>query len=118
MARAQLGAGDVPFVLDGTECVLRPTLKAAMAISRTNGGIVAAMQAIARMDLAVMNDVIAAGLDLDNEKRKDLPEKTFRTGPQNLVNVTVQFLAILANGGQPPKPGDGEKEGGENPPNG
>ena len=97
-----IGAGDVNLMLDGEQVTLRPTLRAAQTISRQSGGIVAAMQAVARFDFDTVTQVIALGLN--KVKPGDLPEvaeKVYRTGLTDVVPAVTIYLTNLANGGRP-----------------
>lgn len=102
MTTASIGAGNVDIELDGETRTLRPTLRAAQTISKQAGGIMSAVQAIARFDLEVMTGVIALGLDIKKPAEvNELAEKIYSTGMADLVEPVTQYLSILANGGRP-----------------
>ena len=104
--KATLGAGNVDLDLGGETVTLRPTLRAAQAISKQNGGIMAAVQAIARFDLEVMTAVISLGLNITTPREiNDLAEKVWSTGMADLVEPVTRYLTILANGGRPVESG-------------
>lgn len=111
MTKATLGAGDVSFTLAGEERTLRPTLGAARAASRLNGGIMAAVQAIAQFDFDVLVRVLALGLD---EKVSDIEDAVYSDGVANLAPHAITFLTNLANGGRPVSEDGGSGKG--NPP--
>lgn len=110
MSKAQLGAGNVEIELDGEKVVLRPTLRAAQAISRQEGGIMAAVQALSKLDIDALTGVIAFGL---GKEPKDVADAVWRTGAADLTPPAARFLTILANGGRPSDSKGGEE--GENP---
>lgn len=115
MSKAQLGAGNVAFELDGEDAVLKPSLKAAQAISRHAGGVRAALQAVAGLDFDTIVHVVGLGLGAEGRELKALPEKVYATGLAELVAPVTRYLVIIANGGRPADETDGG-EGDENPP--
>ncbi|RVD66408.1 hypothetical protein [Mesorhizobium sp. M7A.F.Ca.ET.027.03.2.1] len=110
MTKASLGAGNVHIQLDGETVTLRPTLKAAQAISRQAGGLIATLKGLSELDLDVVTGVIAAGL---GRKTADIEDEVFRTGVVSLIPGATAFIGILANGGRPSEAGG---SGEENPP--
>jgi hypothetical protein len=112
MSKASLGAGNVDFELDGKQVTLKPTLRAAQAISRQAGGIGGALDAVSRMDVDVITSLVALGL---GKEPKDVAEKVWRTGYPKVSPHVIKFLSIIANGGRAPAEGGEESEGeGEN----
>lgn len=110
MSKPSLGAGNVAISLDDEEAVLRPTLKAAQAISRQNGGIMSAVERVTRFDLETITSVVALGT---GRETKEVAEAVWRTGCSTLAPHVIRYLGILANGGRPAD-GDGGS-GDENP---
>lgn len=111
MNKAKLGAGNVEVELWGEIVTLRPTLRAAQTLSKQNGGLMAAVQAVGRFDLEVMTSVIALGLNVTAPREvNDLAERVWSTGMAELVEPVSRFLTILANGGRPV---DEKTDGGE-----
>ena len=112
MTTASLGAGNVTITLDGEEAVLRPSLKAAQTISKQSGGIIAAVNAVARFDFETIVSVIALGLGVSQGRAvQDLAEKVYATGLTDLVEPVTRFLTIVANGGRPVEAGgEGERD--------
>ena len=108
MAKASIGAGNVEIKLDGETVVLRPSLRAAQAISRQAGGIMAAVEAIGKFNLDVMTQVVALGL---GREPKDVADAVWRTGMADLSGPVINYLSILANGGRPVQSEGGEGEG-------
>lgn len=106
MAKTSLGAGNVEIKLDGETAVLRPSLGAAQAISRRDGGIMAMVNAITRFDLDALSFVVAQGL---GKEQKEVTEKVWRTGISTLAPAAIKYCTILANGGRPAD----DSEGGE-----
>ena len=109
MTKAKLGAGDVEMELDGETVTLRPTLKAARAISSQAGGISGAVEAVGKLDLDAVIGIVTLGLGLTGQEAREIPEKVWRTGLTELVDPVLQYLMILANGGRPIEDG-GEEE--------
>lgn len=114
-SNARLGAGNVEIELDGEKAILRPTLRAAQTLSRQNGGISAAIQAVGSYNLDTLIEVITVGLDLKGKDANDLPDKIWRTGMVKLSAPAIRYLSILSNGGRPLGGEDGDET---DPPNG
>ena len=113
MSTTSIGAGNVQITLAGETVTLRPTLRAAQTISKQAGGIMSAVQAVARFDFETISSVIALGLNKTSPGDvQGVAEKVYETGLADLVEPVSYFLAILANGGRPVSPTGGE----ENPP--
>lgn len=98
MSKAEIGAGDVTIDLDGHTITLKPTLKAAMALSRTHGGLTAMVGKCLAYDFDTIHKIIADGSGINS---KDLPELIFRTGLIELAPPCIRFVHILCNGGRP-----------------
>ena len=110
-----IGAGNVDLVLDGHNVTLRPTLRAAQTLSKQSGGLMSAVQAVARLELEVITSVIAMGLNVTTPREiNDLAEKVWSTGVVDLVDPVTRYLTILANGGRPVEATGGSGE--QNPP--
>jgi hypothetical protein len=108
--KAKLGAGNVEIKLDDHPEVLRPTLKAAQALSRRSGGFSELVNEVARFDLDAVTAVVAMGLD---RQPKDVAEAVWRTGVSELAGPVIEFIGILANGGRRPNEtvgGEGEAD--------
>lgn len=102
--KREIGAGDVPLTIDGTETKLSPTLQACLALSRESGGLYgpgSISDRIMRYDFDAFEVVIRAGLGLGSSAVKGLPEQIYRTGLLNLIQPCTKFIAIVANGGVP-----------------
>lgn len=115
-SKARLGAGNVEIELDGDTVVLRPSLRAAQAISRANGGVMEAVAKVQRFDLDTITSVIALGMGSTGTNRReleDLAEKVYDTGVMDLAAPVIKFLSIIANGGRPADENGGE--GGADP---
>jgi hypothetical protein len=109
VSKASLGAGDVQIVLDGETVTLRPSLKAALTISREAGGIMGAFRGLSDLNLDTVIGIIAVGL---GKKPADIEEAVWRTGVGSLVPGVTQFVSIIANGGKPVDGSDGGSEKG------
>lgn len=124
MTESRIGIGDVIITLPDPEngalkeYVLRPTLNAALSISRQAGGIRGAIDAVLKMDLDVIVRTIQLGLGVQTARLlKDLPERVWQAGLTDdqgqLAAKCVEYLHVLANGG---KPIERKEEDTENPP--
>lgn len=106
-----IGSGNVTITLDGEDVVMKPSLKAAQTISKTSGGIIAAVQAVGRMDFDTVVTVIALGLGKTGTRDvQDIAEKVYATGITELVEPVTRFLTIVANGGRPVAGGEEEQD--------
>lgn len=108
------GAGDVPITVGAESYVLRPTLEAALAISRQFGGIREALARVNNLDLDAVVSVIRAGIGATEARRvKNLEAAVWGggllSGDGELILALVNFLICLANGGKP----SGARDGGE-----
>jgi hypothetical protein len=110
MGKPTIGAGDVQIVLDGEAATLKPSLRAAQTISRQAGGVVGAMQAVAKFEFDAIVLVVAQGLGkVKADEMGEIAEQVYRTGLTDLVPKLTEFLTNIANGGRP-------SSGAENPP--
>lgn len=112
MVEYQPGAGNVEITLGGEQLTLRPTLQAALTVSRQGGGIRGAMTRAMDMDLDTLVMVIRAGIGTDEAKRlKNLDTMVFEAGLTDaggaVVSRVMEFLANLARGGRPVDAVDG-----------
>lgn len=104
--KAQLGIGSVPIMLNGSEYVLVPSLNAAKKLSRMHGGIRGAIDAVMKMDIDVITEVVELGLGPRVASTiKDLPTLVWQSGLTDqtgrLTEHCITYLSILANGGKP-----------------
>ena len=99
MSEANIGAGDIEIELDGKPYTMRPTLKAALALSNVQGGISMMVQRCLNCELDAIVSVISHGLGATS---KDLPELVYKTGMLNLNAQCIRFLHVISNGGRPP----------------
>lgn len=98
MSIPEIGIGDIEINLDGETVILRPSLAAAMTLSRMNGGISTLVNKCLGYDFDVILAVVVAGI---GRSSKDLPEKVYKTGLIQLAPSCIKFLHVVANGGQP-----------------
>ena len=104
--QAQLGMGNIPIVLDGNEYILVPSLNATQSLSRQNGGIRGAVDALVKLDFDLVVRVIQLGLGPKVAAGiKNLPEVVYHTGLTDntggLAAKCIEYLNVLANGGRP-----------------
>lgn len=106
--KPSIGAGNVTVVLGGESLVLRPSLAAALAISRKEGGIMSIVQACTRFDLDAIAFVVSQGL---GRPASEITELIWSTGIAKVAPAAIQFCTILANGGRPLGDTGGEAKG-------
>lgn len=105
-----LGAGDVPILLDGKEMVLRPSLKAAMAVSKLGQGS-GFRAVIAKLEMYDF-DTLVAIIGLVIGQSKNLPEAIYTASGRDeqgneahgvfyVTPIVMRFVHILMRGGQP-----------------
>lgn len=93
----------VTFNLDGEEKQLKPTLRAALLLSRQPGGLLGVAQRISQFNMDDILLVIKFGMELTDPGAKHikLDDKVYRTGLLRLAPVCNQFIDLLVNGGRP-----------------
>jgi hypothetical protein len=100
------GSGDVEITLCGQSFTMKPTLNAGLSISRQAGGIRAAMDRVAAMDLDTVITVIRLGVGPEQSKSvKNFDQLVFENGLTDadggLLGKCMEYLANLARGGKP-----------------
>ena len=87
---------------------LTPTYRVLEAVSQRFGGHAKAIEAMSAMDVQAMVTVIrTAAPKITDAEVKALPKLIFAAKMPRVAARLIEFLAILANGGEPlPKPGD------------
>ena len=85
--------------LDGETVELKATLEAAQVMSRTYGGMQKLYQGVTEMDIDAICVAIRAGLMLDGDEAKALPNKVFKTGMIKLMPDVGAFVLLVASGG-------------------
>lgn len=114
MAEAEPGAGNIPIELDGKAHELVPSVQACIAISRIGGGLHAAVQRCLQLDFDTICQVVTAGLGLNPQQAKLVPEAVYKTGLVGLSAPCIDFINVVSNGGRPIEE-DQEEGDGENP---
>lgn len=116
MADAAPGAGNIPIELDGKDMELVPTLQACITISGIAGGLNAAVQRCLQLDFDTICQIVTAGLGLNPNQARQVPDAVFRTGLISLSAPCIDFVNVVANGGRP-LPDDEElgEDAGEGP---
>lgn len=112
------GEVEIELVGWGRPLVLRPTLKAAMALSKRYDGLQMLIQRMGVMDFEAYVQVIAAGADVLPKGMEKLRECVFATGTIDLLPDLTRYCCILANGGRPvgeTKPDDKPEDGDPSP---
>lgn len=101
------GVGDVSIKLVDLKTqaeepfVLKPSLHAAMHLSRQAGGILNLIRRCEGYDFDTINMVVAFGLGYTGTGPKELPGRVFATGMTTLAAPCITYLYNLANGGRP-----------------
>lgn len=102
----------VELELGGETYQLKPSLKAANAVSRQFGGFLGAMQAISQSNLEAFFFIIKHGIGKTNTSTDDLNAAIWAAGVPNLIKPVMRYVSILQNGGRDPDPeemDDGEE---------
>lgn len=97
----RLTSGEVDIILAGETVTLRPTLGAALAVSRRFGGFRPAFERAFANDLEAVAEVVAAGT---GQKLDDVLMKRVWRDLDAILPGVFDFLAILRNGGRRPDP--------------
>ena len=79
---------------------LRPTLGAAMKVTKRFGSFMDALRKVESLDLEAFVFIVAAGL---NKRPVDVEESVYDVGTMALVQPVSDFVTLLANGGKPIK---------------
>lgn len=99
---SKLNDGEVEITLGGTPRVLRPTLNAMQALSRSHNGLAGVRDALVRQDTDAICNVLFHGMGLKEGERKDLPKILYKNGISGeLLIALIKYVAILGNGGKP-----------------
>ena len=112
------GSGDITVTLGDQELVLRPSLDAALTLSRQAGGIRLAINKVLDMDLDTIVAVIRLGVGREEAKRlKNLDRLIYENGlldaQGELVTRCIEYLSNLARGGRPADAIDEQDGGGD-----
>ncbi|MDQ0347861.1 hypothetical protein [Ancylobacter vacuolatus] len=94
---------EIEIQLGGSVVTLRPTLGAAMGMSKRHGGLMNVLAGLERYDLAMAADVVSAGTGAGADQRQAIEEKVFAAGLAGLVSPLVRFVILLSNGGRSPE---------------
>lgn len=95
--------------------ILRPTLGAAISLSKRHGGLMNVLAALERYDFDIAVEVVEAGMRVGAEQHQIIAEKVFSAGVVALTPNLVRFVILLANGGRPLKEKGEEAEQSERP---
>lgn len=95
--RVTLAAGD-----DAREYDLKPSLKAATAVSNKFNGFSNALGALAASDMAAINFVLRQGISVKEIAADKLEQAIYEAGTRNVVTDAMKFVSRLANGGRDP----------------
>jgi hypothetical protein len=94
------GPQPVEITLGGETVTLKPTLEAALTLSRMNAGIYGPGtigERLVRFDLDAYVAVIRAGLGLSGNAVRNLDEQVFRAGMVNLTSPLTRFVISLGD---------------------
>lgn len=102
----------VSIILDGQPRELQATPNAGLRLSRAYDGFSPLLLRLRNLDLDAMAMVVMVGLNVKDSEAKTIPEKVFSAGVGTLLPPLVEYITILANGGQRPKGEPAEEESG------
>jgi hypothetical protein len=105
-----LGRGETTIVVGERSLTLRPTLGAAIAISRAHGGLLAAAQRVSAADVNAMASIVAAGAGVTDAGEIDaVTRDLFLGGLAGYAAPLTDYVTTLLTGDQ--TDADGEEEG-------
>jgi hypothetical protein len=117
------GDGNVSMRLNNMDVVLVPSAGAAQSISRMHGGLRPALDAIQRLDLDAITNIVSVGLGpkgVSSLGGKDrIPKILYEAGLTDtsgeIIVKCINYVSILINGGRPLNTDDvdGDKLSGE-----
>lgn len=102
--------GYVEITLAGQPATLKPTLGAALELSRRHGSFGALLAKVEALDLVASVDVIVFGLGHEDREYEATAREVFETGLLGLMPSLGRFVFMLANGGRPPKDGEASED--------
>ncbi len=95
---------DVLITLADRELVLKPTVRAALALSKKHNGLQNVLARIANVELEAILDVIEVGSNFKGDKLQ-LQEAVFSAGvigdTESVVVKCVDYVHVLMRGGRP-----------------
>ena len=91
----------VEILLGSISVRLVPSLKAVETLS-TDKGLGHLAERCRNLEFAAIKQVIVTGMGLTGNGAKELPELLYKAGLANLAPLCLDYLTILANGGQLP----------------
>lgn len=100
---SDINDGQIEIELDGTKRFLKPTLGAAVTISRAYDGFTNAIRSISGFNFEAILLVIIQGLGLSDQEARGMDEKVYRSGVQHLASPCIRYINVLSNGGRPIK---------------
>lgn len=104
---SKIDQGEVRISLDASELVLKPTVRAALTLSRLFDGLTNARLALGRTNLDSAITIIRIGANLSERDAKNLEERVFaEMGREPGATATMfvnlhRYVSILENGGRP-----------------
>lgn len=99
---SKLNSGEVAVTLNGIERVLRPTLNAMQALSRSHGGLAGVRDALVKQDFDAVCNVLFHGMGLKDADRKELPKQVYKNGlGADLLLPLIKYVGVLGNAGRP-----------------
>ena len=112
--QSRVNYGTVEFELAGKTRTLKPTLLAMDRImARWEGGLREALAACDGLGARELSFVLAAGLGLDPDEAKELPDEVFNEGTANVAPAAIKFLTLLINPTGKTETDEKEKSSGE-----
>jgi len=107
MTSPKLSQGNVSLTLGNDTYTLKPTIGAFQQISGKHGGLAAAMNKIAMLDLEAIMDCVMAGLGptyAGPKRRMEFAERVFAEGVSDqtggIAAACGEYILVLMNGGK------------------
>jgi len=112
---ADLKKARVTVEIDGIDFELIPSPSAILNLSAKYDGLQPLHNALARLNVHAMADVVIQGLSLEGQKARDMMMSVASSDLMALAKPLSDFVGILANGGRPLREEKHDQEGGKNP---
>lgn len=96
---------DIDLELGDKVYKLSPTLSALKKINRRYDSLIAAMEAVKKLDFDAVCMIIGAGTSASQKQMEDLENEVYQAGLVNVVGKVADFLGVLLD------PSGGEDEG-------
>lgn len=106
MSDPDIQVATVELALSGGTVTLQPTARALMEISKRFGSVTSALQQVIAMNSEAIVTIVRVGGRVGDQRAKVLAEEIFAYGLAECLAPVSRYIAILLNGGRPPKDED------------